>query len=393
MKRFKIKKIIIEDNEYINNFGISTIETDFELVAPKLRKKLAKTNYVVISLGYPKDGWKTNTDIFKFINKKIIDMLLRQELILIFDATLEGYGYNSYPIRKSLENAAIKRGINPKLIFLFTGNFLDESSIINVIPIYNLDSSFLGCLPKINNVIDSKKLFYKTIEDKHFLSLSRRNRFYRVLANFMMFLHPLQQFGIISQDKAFDFMLNDKIFTKISKTPADLENFKNSLPWIADKDNFNNNDPMNALCDLHMRTPFSLVNETLTDNENNTSFFYSEKILKPIIAFQPMIIYGQPGINKGLVKLGYKDYSDYFDLDFDDEIDNVIRFRKLQESMLDISNKLKNMTSKQRVEWRYKNLDLLQHNYDVFLQRTNAGTQMNSFFKKVWMLKKRKILF
>jgi hypothetical protein len=388
MKRIKERNIIkVKKNDYIqfvNN--LNNLEGDFNLIDPAVAKSIKDVNYIMLSLGYPPNGWSEDVDVFKFLTAEILLLLQSEKLIFILDGTFEGYGYNSYPIRKSLENAALKNNINPKLIFFFTGNFKDFSDKINVIPIYNLDNELVKVAKK-KTVDQIKETISTTISDKIFLSLSRRNRYYRVLANFIMYNSEIYPYGLISQNTISNFFVNNRTLAKIQKTSDNMDCFKKSLPWIADYNNFEDNKPMDPLYELHLKTPFSLVNETLVSSENNTSFFYSEKILKPIMALQPMIIYGQPGINKNLTMMGYVDYSCYFDLSFDDEEDDVIRFQKLLKSITPLVQSISSMNLQDRVRWRFKHQDMLLHNYDVFLKRKNTVEQINKFALIVEKLK------
>jgi hypothetical protein len=382
-----MKKHIIElkNNDYILTYDISNLEQDFKLIDSSNFKKLRHVTYSIVFLGYPPNGWNEDVDIFEYIDNTTLNLLKSGKIILIFDGTLEGYGYKNYPVRISLEKSAVKNNIDPKLIFFFTGNFKDSSSIINVISIYNIDRSLIenNLTFEIKSILEEKEKFKHQISEKIFLSLSRRNRFPRVLANFILHDHEIFSHGLISQDVAKNFKLNTFILEKLQKSFDDLDKFKNSLPWIADENNFNINDPMNLLPDLHLKTPFSIVNETLINSENNTSFFFSEKFLKPILAYQPMVIYGQPGINKKISIMGYKDYSSYFDLSFDDEEDDIIRFQKLLKSITPLVKELSTLNRQQRIEWRFKNQTLLSYNYNMCLQRKNAKEQMNFFANKV----------
>lgn len=386
MKKISENNLIkVKKNEYVQLVtGLNNLQSDFGLMDSTVANSIKDVNYIMLSLGYPTNGWTEEVDVFQFLTSEALLLLQSGKLIFILDGTFEGYSYDNYPIRKSLEKAADKNNINSKLIFFFTGNFKDYSSKINVIPIYNLDQEFVKkCFRKKKTIHEIKQIFEKTISDKIFLSLSRRNRFHRVLANFIMFNSEIFSHGLISQDKISNFYANRYALGKKEITYADVDNFKKSLPWIADHDNFSFNDPMNSLDELHLKTPFSLVNETLASSENNTSFFYSEKILKPIMMFQPMVIYGQPGINKNLSRLGYIDYSSYFDLSFDEEEDDVARFQQLLKSITPLVKNISAMNLQERVEWRFSHPDVLMHNYNNLLLRKNADEQINLFGRKV----------
>lgn len=387
MKKITGNNIIkVKKNEYVQLVnGLNNLHFDFDLIDSTVAHSIKDVNYIMLSLGYPVNGWTEEVDVFTFLTAEALLLLQSGKLILLLDGTFEGYSYENYPIRKSLEKATEKHNINPKFIFFFTGNFRDYSNKINVIPIYNLDKEFVNkCRKKKKTLHQIKETFRTTISDKVFLSLSRRNRYHRVLANFIMYRSEIFSHGLISQDKILNFFVDRyNLGKKLKITPTDVDDFKKSLPWIADYDNFTVNDPMNSLDELHLKTPFSLVNETLTSAENHTSFFYSEKILKPIMMFQPMVIYGQPGINKNLTRLGYIDYSSYFDLSFDEEEDDVVRFQQLLKSITPVVKNISAMNLNDRVEWRFSHQDMLIQNYNNFLLRKNASEQMNLFGRKV----------
>jgi hypothetical protein len=128
---------------------------------------------------------------------------------------------------------------------------------------------------------------------------------------------------------------------------------------------------------------FSIVNETLISSYNNTSLFFSEKLLKPIINYQPMIIYGQPGINRKIQMLGFKTYEQYFDLSFDEEEDDVLRYKKLLASIESTVTHLRSMPRDEQIDWRFKQLDLLEYNRQVFVRKENTMQQLGIFSKKL----------
>jgi hypothetical protein len=341
----------------------------------------AEISYISLLLSYEQKITAT-TDLFKFIDSTSIDKLRNERSVLIFDATFEGYGEAELPLKTCLCYNAFLYNINPSKIFLFTGNFLDTDDNINVIPIFLLDTGWdYSAGPK--NISDSQIECLKNLE-KIILSLSRRNRFPRVVAHFALWKSQLIQDSIISQDVlANTAMLPEDILKKLNLTTEDWQEFKNTLPLLADGNNFHINAPFDHLPELHSKTMFSIVNETLISNYNNSSLFFSEKLLKPIINYQPMIIYGQPGINRKIQMLGFKTYEQYFDLSFDDEPDDILRYKKLLASIENTVNYIKSLSRIDRVIWRFKELDLLLYNREVFERKENTMKQLEVFSKKL----------
>lgn len=344
--------------------------------------------YTSIILGYPSSAWNKEIDLFQFLDPNLIYDLQSKDLILIVDYTFEGFSKFECPIIEILEKNAITYKINPKKIFYCSANLKDYSDLINCIPIYTLDyfQNFRNNRKEIysNNNIDSiKKTLRKKFDGGICLSLSRRNRNHRVLGHFMLSNSEIANYCIISQDKLRHIDIDDKTLSKIGVNRKSIKNFLKKLPLIADHNRFDTNDPFNPLLKLHRKTIFSIVNETSNNDWNETSLFFSEKILKPIINFQPMIIWGQKNINQNLKELGFKTYESYFDLHFDSEPDNILRYKKLLDSIIPIVKSLAEKDIEEKINWRFKNKELLEYNYNVFVENYHSKKQKGIFLEKI----------
>jgi hypothetical protein len=167
-------------------------------------------------------------------------------------------------------------------------------------------------------------------------------------------------------------------------TDKQIKRWMKRLPLIIDKSNFRNNW---ALADdyyvIHRQTLFQIVNETIVDNYENTSLFYSEKTFRPIVCFQPFVIYGQKGCNQYLKKIGYKTYVEWFYLSFDTEEDNILRYKKLLSSIKETCKYLDNLSREHQIEWRFKNKKLLQHNFEVMTKSEWSMNKLIKFLEKV----------
>lgn len=370
------------------NFQITPNEFYTTNAQSVLKTVLAKNNvdavaYGYIFVGYPNwNQFDIDIDLFQYLDPEFLDKLRQTKTLLLVDYTFEGFSPVECPIICVLEENCKKYDINPKKIFYFSGNLKDKSNIINVIPIYLLDYS--GNFDMVRkNFVEAKNKCLATFQDKIFLSLSRRNRPHRVLAHAMLVNSSLKEYAIISQDELKDITVNDHTLEKIGYTRKQWRRFSKTLPLIADSNQFHINDPFNILSELHCQTAFSVVNETLVHDYNSTSLFYSEKILKPIINFQPMVIYGQPGINHALKELGFQLYDDYFDLSFDFEPDHILRYKKLLHSLEPLVAKLSTLTMQERVQWRFSRQDVLNHNFDNFLSQTHSKNATKLFAARI----------
>jgi hypothetical protein len=379
MQKLKIK---LEDNPFCSSPEITNLTNYLWFKEYQhLFCQHADINYISLLLGYEQKITAT-TDLFKFIDSDSIDNLRNGRTVLIFDATFEGYGDTELPLKTCLCYNAFLYNINPAKIFLFTGNFSDTDNSINIIPIFLLDTGWdYSVGPR--NLNHSRIECFKNLK-KIILSLSRRNRFPRVVAHFALWKSPLRQDSIISQDTVNNTaIISTNILEKLDLTVDDWQEFKNALPLLADGNNFHINAPFDHLPALHSKTVFSIVNETLISNYKNTSLFFSEKLLKPIINYQPIVIYGQPGINRKIQMLGFKTYEDYFDLSFDDEPDDVLRYKKLLISIENTVKYLRSLSRDEQIAWRFKEAELLTYNREVFVRKENTMKQLGVFSEKL----------
>jgi hypothetical protein len=379
MQKLKIK---LEDNPFCSSPEITNL-TNY-LCFKEYQHLFCRhnnINFISLLLDYEQKITAT-TDLFKFIDSNSIDNLRNGRTVLIFDATFEGYGDAELPLKTCLCYNAFLYNIDPAKIFLFTGNFLDTDNSINVIPIFLLDTGWDYSIGP-RNLNHSRIECFKNLK-KIILSLSRRNRFPRVIAHFALWKSQLKQDSIISQDTVNNTAtISTDILEKLDLTVDNWQEFKRALPILADGNNFHINAPFDHLPDLHSKTVFSIVNETLISSYNNTSLFFSEKLLKPIINYQPMVIYGQQGINRKIKMLGFKTYEDYFDLSFDDEPDDVLRYKKLLASVEHTVKHLRLLSRDEQIAWRFKELELLIHNREVFVRKENTMKQLEIFSKKL----------
>lgn len=343
-------------------------------------RSTTKIDFGYVFLSYP--DWQHNPiDLFQYIDPVFLHALRTDYTILIVDYTYEGFSPSQCPIIEILEKNCSDYNINPKKIFYCSGNLRDNSDIINVLPTFVLD--YNSNWKNIQNLTQIKSNFSNKNKDDIILSLSRRNRSHRVVAHAILIHSELNQYSVISQNTCREFKISDAALSTAGLTRKQWKRFQKQLPRLADKDDFEINAVFDHFPNLHNSTCFSIVNETEINNHNNTSMFFSEKILKSIINFQPFIIHGQCGINHALEELGYKLYNDYFDLSFDTESNNILRYRKLLESVTPLTKQLAAASIEEQMDWRFKNIELLEHNYNVFLQQQQSATARKVFLDRI----------
>lgn len=365
---------------------------------------LKGTKYVYCLLSY---GTLTkNSSIFDFLKPEALKAIKEDNAFFVYDAGNEGFSpFGWFPIFDVLYSDCKKYGINPRQIIYVTGNHKDPENIknygkekgvkpFNVIPL-NVFETSLGSKHHNHEILPAKKAYNGALRDcrksydgKFFSSLSRVNRPLRTLFQFMLSQRKISKRALMSHDKLDDAGI---IALKQNSREIGIGDFAvtqwaEQLPFIVDYDDFRVNWATEFdYKHIHNQTLFQVVNETHAYNFEGTSLFYSEKTFKPIINFQPFLIWGQKGCNHELKKFGYKTYEDFFDLSFDLVDDDLKRCRLMLDSIERTCKYLETLSKEEQIEWRFKHKKLLMHNYKVATTSAYNIRQLYSFFKRFKM--------
>ena len=350
--------------------------------------QLADVEYIRPLLDYG-ESWNITSDLFQYLKEEPLHKLRNGKCILVFDASMEGFSPFEIPFARSLHLQCLKYNIDPRRIYLLTANFKDNVCYNNYLALNGLniginivETTVIGDMV-LPNVAESFENHLEACKENHtdkmFLQLSRRNRPYRILANYLMDNSPVSHYGLISQDKIlieekntffFEYRKSPKTNEEIIEREFDQWNDRR-LPLTVDNTDFQVNWASWRSPELYNKTLFSVVLETSMKDVGGTAMFASEKIYKPIIHRQPFIVFGHRGLNSYLRTMGFRTYEQWFDISqFDFETDPLVRFRKIKECVLQTVNYLKNLSIQERVRWRFMNRDILDHNYNLMITRT-----------------------
>lgn len=336
-------------------------------------------------------------DVIHNDHNYIIEECLSQDLtfklknqdncFLVVDNTLEGYSFKILNFFKLLHDFLNKFDIPANKIFYLSSNILEEESYTS--------------WKKENNIVDSINVLSfnywswaiktrgpspisidQTIKDfkdkKYFISLNRRKRDFRTLIIYKLFYSKFKKDINLSYDK-----LTKEDFNLIQKYVCEekIKLLIDSSPKILDRADFENNwaDTFNK--SLFESSILSLVNETLYESNSNTSLFYSEKTFKPMIYNHPVFIFGQPGINLGLKKIGFETYDSFFDLDFDTIEDTNNRFSKQIVFLESLSDRLDSMSTNQQIDWLISKQHILLNNQAAIKNQLYNKQQSNRFIE------------
>jgi hypothetical protein len=199
--------------------------------------------------------------------------------------------------------------------------------------IVNLDHSLFGMmtdlgykseeikLEELDNFRNKKFLsFNKTIDKPHRYSL----------------LHDYIKYDF--SDSYFSFLELEGIHCEpYQLRKLETHEYLKKIPIQLDTNNHFNFRTSNTMRkDLFLDSCINLVTET---SYNQNELFISEKILKPILNYQPFIVLGPYNYIKELKRLGFKTFSDFWNESYDDILDGEQRYFKLSSLILKL-NKL-----------------------------------------------------
>jgi hypothetical protein len=324
-------------------------------------------------------------------------MLKDDKCFFIFDASTEGFSpiYRE-PYFDILYFNCKKYNVNTDNIIFVSANLKDEQNIDIYSKTNNVRPIKVFSFPSFEHVVGNyqikspkelleleRKYTVEQYNNKYFSSLSRVNRYLRTAGTFILCQDAISKNALISHN-AFDKIYNIdswKQTNHLSEYSNELiENWLNKLPMTVDRDDFNVNWALDTpFADIHRQTIFQIVNETLVDDHNSTSLFYSEKTFRPILHFQPFVIWGQTGSNHALADLGYKIYDEWFDLSFDFENDPIKRYHMLLKSVKASCETFCHLSKEEQIEWKFKNENILLHNYETMTQRNYSKNKLKTF--------------
>lgn len=378
----------LQENPYLQNCDDTVFTTMLREMSYSL-KLHDKISYIHGLLRYPQ--WTDTVDLFQFISIENLQEIQLKKMFFVFDSSTEGFSpIHEFPFFDVLYYNCEKYNVDPSMIIFVSSNLKDEDNIKEYCNTKNKKPinvfSFLSFEKVVRTLLTigyEERMCQQKFEGKYFSSLSRVNRYYRSIATFLLCHDTISAKALISHAALPKTVHLEswKIYHQLNDfTHKDVKRWAKSLPLIVDKPNFNDNWALdNDYYSIHRQTLFQIVNETLVDNAKNTSLFYSEKTFRPVVCFQPFVIYGQQGSNQHLKEIGYQTYEPWFDLSFDNEPDNVLRYKKLLASVKDACSYLDSLSREKQIEWRFLRKDILEHNFSVMATSEYSKTKLKKF--------------
>jgi len=311
------------------------------------------------------------------LQKHDVKSLKNKEKYLVLDSKYEGFStiYKSPKLDK-IYSLLDYWDISPSQTIYVTMNMNEQKNIEEYasennrkpIDVYSKPFSILEIvdkkLEKANSAKRLKKIKQKVVSKSNnqhiFLNLNNRQRTYR--SNFAFYLASGNVKDYMIQTHREKYVPDQEFIDRTNRTLQQAEDWSKKETPLEYDYNITTNP------ELYYTTFFEVVGETLQEDWKGTSRELSEKTFRPISLMQPFLIYGQKGCNHYLKELGFKTYDEWFNLSFDLINDPVERMISLNEEIEKTVRLLNHMTLKEKIEWRFKNQELLIHNYECLIK-------------------------
>jgi len=201
--------------------------------------------------------------------------------------------------------------------------------------------------------LDDKELSTDFLVEKRFLNLNRRWRLHRPTLVALMLSENILDKGYVSLAKSDDRVTwtnvlqqilnhhkdDNEISDRISMVAERLLNFEDM--YLDTKDLISNKVEIGkTLIPFYRKTSFSVVCETnfYTSKGWEAGRFLSEKTFKPIAFKHPFILVSVPYSLSLLRELGYKTFSPFINEDYDIEVNDFSRMKKILSEIKRLSS-------------------------------------------------------
>lgn len=221
-------------------------------------------------------------------------------------------------------------------------------------------------------------IFSDNIRKYKFICLQRRPRPYRLAV--YTELYPYKDDSLLTmgtgdagpnvkdnfyQDVMWFYKLYKKSYQKFK-----ANNLVKTLPAKYDVDLSINNPTFDYDIEKFRESYLHVVPETYFENQNSQIFF-SEKIFKPVIHFQPFIMFNQTGALQEFRSMGFETFPEVIDESYDQMYDDNDRLYATINSILEFTKQDKTTLSKVMK----KVFPIFVHNYFNLISRVNHNDE------------------
>ena len=336
-------------------------------------------------------------NIFDHISESVLEDVRNNQCKIIIDYGYEGFSAASEdtilyePLLKLFHEILDKHKLPQENIIYLDANIIIDKAELNTkinyfsyeycaIDWWRFASMRPSALYHGNRISDNNKTRWlenkDKIREKHYLSFNRLPKVHRVATVLMLVKYDLLDLGYVSfgnvdneacrTDPVSDWKglsndweddYYDKQFTAYEKKLED------KLPLVIDRDNLNSYKFSFEEFDIgyYLNSYFQIVTENqFTSHPDQLQF--SEKIWKPIVNFQPFILFGDKDQMKTLHDWGFKTFHPMINESYDNFQSMSDRFMNAEKEVMRLC-----MMSKEEIhKWYWEMEEILVHNYKHF---------------------------
>lgn len=322
-------------------------------------------------------------DPFTFIPETVLDDARNNNVLLVIDSFMEGpYDPRIYAW---LHQNVAKYGINPSHLIFCSGSLTEADS-------YKKWCSFNNIWNPVTIITDSfpmrqsttwwhdiitpsweDLMRYKTANKdriKFYNCLNYSPRWHREVMICQLHNHGLLDKGLVSFQN-----IRGLERLQSSGIPTDVVNAVSAMNGrVIDVIDNPLKTGSNFNADIYKDSCISLITETICND--GVEVFLTEKVIKPILAKQPFMIWGNCKSLEYLRSYGFKTFDGLIDESYDtlpyaERCNAIIQNLKLLES-IDI------------LEWYDSCKEICEHNYNLYKNHINDGSAQADKFEARW---------
>lgn len=320
--------------------------------------KLDKTN----DLAFNSKNSNKSSNLIKALSQFQIQKLRQKKSVLLLDNSLEFLVFQetvfeqfyddlkrlsidpSYVViltqnlvfSKHHDQYALKKGIKSKIKIFFYHAFMDWTARNWERDFQKSPKSLLKELKQYQN----SSILNMDQKEYNFLLLNNMLKHHRLLTVLAVYNRGLLNKGLVSfadlndPDKHLQSNLDtavtyiNRYFSNHASEVKNIDRFKSETPFVIDietgKTASRKNNVTKMNFSLYKSTHFSIVTES--ESSYGRIIRFTEKSLKPMVAFHPFIVVGNPFTLKMLHLLGFQTFAPYIDETYDDISDANMRF-------------------------------------------------------------------
>jgi hypothetical protein len=377
----------------INILNISPNKNKYSFLKAELDEKLFREISLVHTIGSIKYLTLIQVPETKWINKnltqrkkqlipdKVIRDIHENKTILIILQMFEGLIDKKYATRindyETIDQWCKNHKFNANQVYYLHENF-NQSLVPNNANFTLRSFTTFFCWLQDDPVHESR--FIPEDDQYLYLLYNRANRMHRWILGAQLVQRDLLKLGkcsyeILGPDK-HTMSKNASTFPALLNLVPAMRDLEKICPLTLEYDSLLINNPVHRINKRHHETTFmSIVTETLCDGE----LFFSEKIWKPVIAGQPFMLLGSPGLLRMFKSWGFKT----FDIWFDESYDDVSNVRNRSEIIVREVERLSKLNITELQAIRNEMMPVLQHNQLRYIELRKRMCSANTNLPKI----------